>query len=372
MLRKGNCTENESVKMRICYISTGKFSHIDHYLEYFRQTGHDVHFVCLSPSPKRSVPTYNLGIGQKYSQTHGKWKYPLSMIRVRKLIRKIKPDIIHAHYATSGGMAALVSGFHPAIVTVHGSDLISRVKSPVWRPLLKRIFDYSDCINVVSRELAEIALSLGTREEKIEILTPGIDTEKFAFVERSDSERTSPLRMICTRRLEGIFDHYTILNALSILEEKKINFEMTFAGSGSLFGDLKQRAENHGLSDRINFSGRVPNSDLPEVLANHDIYLSASRWDGTSLSLLEAMASGLFPIVSNINANAAWIQDGFSGFLHRVGDADDLASCILRFFNHPEIRQKAIQHNRQKVCKMGDRNTNMKLLESAYMKLIAK
>jgi glycosyltransferase involved in cell wall biosynthesis len=331
-----------------------------------------VHFVCLSPSPERSVPTYNLGMGKKYSQTQGKWKYPLSMIRVRKLICKIKPDIIHAHYATSGGLAALVSGFHPAVITVHGSDLINGVKSSIWRPLLKKIFNYVDCVNVVSQELAEIAVSLGIRREKIEVITPGIDTEKFTFIERPKFERMSALRMICTRRMENVFDHFTILNALALLKEEKINFEMTFAGDGSLLIDMNQHAKSLGLSDRVNFLGSVSNNDLSEILSKHDIYLSASIWDGTSLSLLEAMASGLFPIVSDINANSAWIKNGVNGFLHKVGNPDSLANSILRLIDNPKIMQKAIQHNRQKVCEKADRNTNMKLLESVYTKLISK
>jgi glycosyltransferase involved in cell wall biosynthesis len=358
--------------MRICYISTGTFSHIGHYLEYFKDAGHDVHFVSLSPSPQRSVPVYNLGIGRKYSQTQGKWKYPISMIKARKLIREIKPDIIHAHYATSGGLASLISGFHPSVLTVHGSDLINGVKSFVWRPLLKKIFNYTDCVNVVSQELEKIALGLGISKEKIEVLTPGVDTEKFEFVEKPQLTKTSALNMICTRRLESVFDHLTILNALAILREENINFKMTFAGHGSLLGDMKQYVKSHGLSDRINFLGRIPNDDLPEVLAQNDVYLSASKWDGTSLSLLEAMASGLFPIVSDINANSAWIQNGFNGFLHKTGNADNLAGCILRLLDNPEIMQKAALYNRQIVCKKADRKTNMNRLEEIYKQLISK
>jgi glycosyltransferase involved in cell wall biosynthesis len=346
--------------MRICFISTGNFSHIGPYLDYFKGRSHDVHFVCLSPSPERSVPTYNTGFGSKYSQTQGKWKYPLSMLRVRKLIRKIKPDIIHAHYATSGGLAALVSGFHPAVVTVHGSDLINGVKSPIWNYLLKKIFNYADCVNVVSQELKEIALNLGIEKEKIKVLTPGVDTEKFKYIERSGLVNTSSLKMICTRRLESVFDHFTIIKALAILKEKNIDFQMTFAGDGSLLGHIKEQVHNLGLTDKANFPGRIDNDDLPGVLAQNDIYLSASKWDGTSLSLLEAMSSGLFPIVSDINSNSAWIQHGYNGHLHKVGDEYSLAKCILKLLDNPEIIRNAIIQNRQKVCEKADRQINMK------------
>ena len=358
--------------MRICYITTGTFSHIGPYLEHFRDAGHDVHFICLSPSPPRDVPTYNLGIGKTYSQTRGKWKYPISMIRAKRLINEIKPDIIHAHYATSGGLAALLTGFHPAVLTVHGSDLINGAKSVIWRPFLKKIFRYADCINVVSQELEDIAVSFGINKEKIEVFSPGIDTNKFAFSEKPQFTRTSVLKLICTRRIESVFDHPTILNALVILKEKGIQFRMTFAGDGSLLDEMKKYADNPGFGDSVNFLGRVPNDKLPELLSQNDIYLSASKWDGTSLSLLEAMACGLFPIVSDITSNSAWIKDGYNGFLHKVENSSDLANCILRLYDSPDIIQKAAQYNRQKVCEKADRNTNMKRLELVYRRLTNK
>lgn len=358
--------------MRICYISTGNFSHIGPYLEYFKNAGHDVHFICLSPGPSRDVPTYNLGFGNTYSQTQGKWKYPFSMIHARRLIKTIKPDIIHAHYATSGGLAALVCGFHPSIVTVHGSDLLNGIKSFVWRHLLKKIFNYADSVNVVSHELLEKTISLGINKDKIEVFTPGVDTVKFAFIKRQQSIRNSVLKLVCTRRFESVFDQFTILNALSIIKAKGIDFKMTFVGDGSLLDDAKQLTNKLGLSDKVLFTGRIQNYDLPEILAHNDIYLSASLWDGASISLLEAMSAGLFPIVSDINANSQWIQNGINGFLHKTGDAENLANCIFRLLENPEIIHKAVINNRQKVCEKADRNTNMKKLESVYKKLISK
>ncbi len=358
--------------MRICFISVGTFTHIGPYLEYFKQAGHDVHFISLSPGPERSVQTYNVGLGRRYSETQGKWKYPISMLRARKVVERLKPDIVHAHYATSAGLTALVCGFHPAVVTVHGSDLTTGIKSRIWRPLLKRIFGFADCVNVVSKDLSDMVLSLGINKDKIEIFTLGIDTDKFSLIQRTKIDKSRPLKMVCTRRLEKVFDHDTIIQALALLKDKGIEFEMTFVGDGSLLGELKQQVKDHGLDDSINFMGRVHNNDLPEVLGRHDVYLSASLWDGTSLSLLEAMATGLFPIVSDIKANSAWLKNGVDGFLHNVGDADDLANCILRLLGEPKIAEKAQSVNRSNVVDKADRNNNMKRLESVYKDLILK
>ncbi len=358
--------------MRICFISLGTFTHIGPYLDYFKQAGHDVHFVAMSPSPERSVPTYNVGLGHRYSETEGKWKYPISMLRARKLIKKLKPDIVHAHYATSCGLTALVCGFHPTVVTVHGSDLNTGIKSRIWRPLLRRIFAFADCVNTVSKELEEMALSLGTDQAKIETLTLGIDTDKFALTDRPEINSSRPLKLVCTRRLEKVFDHPTIIDALALLKKRGVEFRMTFVGDGSLLDTLKQQVKNVGLSDCVSFVGNVHNDNLPEVLGQHDVYLSASLWDGTSLSLLEAMATGLFPIVSNIKANAALLRHNIDGLLHKVGDPNDLAECIMQLHEHPQLAAGAARRNRNKVIESADRKTNMKRLEGIFEELIDK
>jgi glycosyltransferase involved in cell wall biosynthesis len=177
--------------------------------------------------------------------------------------------------------------------------------------------------------------------------------------------------MICTRRLEPVFDHQTILGALVRLKDSGVTFQMTFVGDGSLLDGLKRHIRNAGLEERVSFAGRVHNGDLPEVLAGHDVYLSASLWDGTSLSLLEAMATGLFPIVSDIKANSAWLEHNVDGLLHKVGDSDDLAKCIMQLCNEPKLAVAAARRNRERVVQSADRKTNMKHLERIYQELIA-
>lgn len=358
--------------MRICFISLGNFTHIGLYLDYFKQAGHDVHLVALSPGPERDVSVHNVGFGTKYSATEGKWKYPLSMPGAKKLIKKLKPDIVHAHYATSAGLTALYCGFHPTIITVHGSDLTVGIKSRVWKPVLKRIFNFCDCVNTVSKDLEDMALSLNIDPEKFMTLTPGIDTDKFALIKNPQANQSGTLKLICTRRLEQVFDHKTIIGALVLLKEKGISFEMTFAGDGSLLEELKQQVKESGLSNRVTFTGRVPNDKLPESLSRHDVYLSASLWDGASLSLLEAMSVGLFPIVSDIRANSAWLKHNIDGLLHKVGDAQDLAEKIQYLNDNPQIAAEAGKNNRKKVVESADRKTNMKHLEGIYEKLLKK
>ena len=127
-----------------------------------------------------------------------------------------------------------------------------------------------------------------------------------------------------------------------------------------------------GLDGRVSFTGKVPNDALPEILSRHDVYLSASLWDGTSLSLLEAMATGLFPVVSDIKANSAWLNHKADGLLHKVGDAQDLANCIMQLCSNPALAAEAAGRNREKVLRSASRKANMKHLEQIYEKLVRR
>jgi glycosyltransferase involved in cell wall biosynthesis len=145
---------------------------------------------------------------------------------------------------------------------------------------------------------------------------------------------------------------------------------MTFVGNGYLLSSLKKHVHDKGLSDHITFLGGVDNSLLPEILHQNDIYLSASLRDGTSLSLLEAMSTGIFPIVSNIRANSDWLENGVNGLLYKADNPEDLVKCILKVRDNPELVVTAVQRNRNKVVEEGDRKTNMKRLERIYDELM--
>lgn len=358
--------------MRICYISAGAFSHIGAYLDYFKNSGHDVHFVALSPSPPRPVPVHDVALGGTYSPTRGKWKYPLSMLRARAVVRELNPDVVHAHYATSGGLASLVCGRHPTVVTAHGTDLTAGSASRVWRPLLGAVFAHADCVNTVSADLRAKALSLGVAPEKVAVLTPGVDTARFFRREPPRVGDDGVLKLICTRRLEATYDPLTIIEALALLAKSGARFRVTFAGDGALRARAQERTRELRLADHVTFLGAVAEECMPAVLRDHHIYLSASRWDGTSLSLLEALSMGLFPVVSRIPANSAWLEHGQGALLHAPGDPADLAERLREVARDPELIPRWAPANRAKVVERGDRAANMRALERIYESLAGR
>jgi glycosyltransferase involved in cell wall biosynthesis len=286
------------------------------------------------------------------------------------VVRRLCPDIVHAHYATSSGLAARIINVHPWLVTAHGTDVTLGVRSPVWRRILHRIFMDADCVNAVSADLRRMVLSVGTPPEKVETFTLGIDTEKFKYHQQPCWTAARPLRLICTRRFEPVYDHATILRCLPLLKAGGVPFKLTLVGGGSMRPQLDALVRELKLEAEVEFPGTIPNSQLPGWLARHDVYLSSSLRDGTSLCLLEAMAVGLYPIVSDITANSEWITHGKNGLLHGVSNPQSLADCIVSYTKCCSQSADVLSQNRQLVLKDGDRTRNMERLESIYLRLV--
>jgi glycosyltransferase involved in cell wall biosynthesis len=300
----------------------------------------------------------------------GKLSYLPAMVRARRVVRSIAPDVVHAHYATSAGLAACISDYHPWVVTAHGTDVASGVQSIFWRALLRLIFKKADSVNAVSDELGESIVRLGVPRDKVEVFTLGIDTQQFTFSERNFDRLPMPLRLVCTRRIEPVYNHETLIRAIAVLKSRGLQVDLTIIGDGIQRGKIEQLVRDLELTDRIRFEGSLPNSALPRVLAQHDVYVSSSIRDGTSLCLLEAMASGLFPVVSDIRANTDWITQGKNGLLHKAADSEGLATCISRFLANPQVFSQALHSNRKLIVSRGDRATNMRRLEDIYRGLV--
>ena len=367
-----NPAQASSRKLRIAFLSTGGFSHLPPYLRYFSQQGHDVHSIVYTSyvhpdSYGATIHDVSTGTNPR-GRRLAKWRYFRSLPRIRKVIREILPDIVNGHYVTSSGPMAMLCGFRPYVLSVHGSDLITSMKSVIWRNVLKVAFRRAGLVHTVSDDLGDLAAKLGASKDKTLTLTHGVDTSLFRYQPPRDLRK--PLKLLCTRVLGDVYDPMTILAACRILKRKGVAFEITFAAGGVLQPEMEAFAKQNGLEEQVAFVGGFENDELPGFLENHDVYLSASLWDGTSISLLEAMSSGVVPVITRIPSNLRWIEDGKNGLMFEPGNAEEVASQILRIQGDEELRRMAIQRNHEIIEEKADRATNMRILEQRYHELI--
>jgi glycosyltransferase involved in cell wall biosynthesis len=117
-------------------------------------------------------------------------------------------------------------------------------------------------------------------------------------------------------------------------------------GDGAERKALEKEVENLNIDSSVEFLGRVPHEEMVNLLSKADIYVSTSHYDGTSVSLLEAMGSGAFPIVTDIPANREWIINGENGFLVPENKEKFLAKRIIDVIRNRELLERSLKRNR--------------------------
>ena len=354
---------------KICLLAHFNSIHTRRWAIYFRDQGYQVSVISLMPAqPIQGIHHHIINHNWKIRYERANWHYLLQLPKIRQLIHEINPDILNAHFLSSYGfLGAIIKPKHlPFVVSLHGSDiLIFPQKSPIHRWISSYVLRQADLITSVAQHMSQkLPQYLNT---KIPVLTLqyGIDTTLF-----NSSSRTKSELPIClsNRNLVSTSNLETILRAATILKEQESPIQIKIFGDGELEVSLRALSNEMNLSN-VQFIGRIDQAEMAKEYQLAPLYVSMSRSDGMSLSLLEAMACRSFPILSDIPANREWVEDGVNGYLVPADSVSVLASRLQLAWKQTEFRQKAVEHNYNLVREKGDYHKNMKRIERQFVKL---
>lgn len=163
--------------------------------------------------------------------------------------------------------------------------------------------------------------------------------------ERKVSLNYRPVTIVSNRNLLPIYNVSSLIRSIPIILREEPHVKLLIAGDGAEREKLEKEAENLKVKEFVQFLGRIPHEKMPDLLSQADIYVSTSLYDGTSVSLLEALASGAFPVVTDIPANREWISDGENGFLFPIKKEECLARKILEAIRDPAFVEKSRRLN---------------------------
>jgi glycosyltransferase involved in cell wall biosynthesis len=178
------------------------------------------------------------------------------------------------------------------------------------------------------------------------------------------------ITLFCSRSWESIYGVDVLARAFVKVASVNPDVNLILLGGGSQGAHLRQIFMNGGVLERVHFGGQVGQRDLPRWYHMADMYISASHVDGSSVTLMEALASGLPCLVSNIPGNREWIEDGVNGWLFRDGDVDDLADKILSTVKNHKSFQKVGEAARKTAEEKADWKKNFGKLLSAYDQIL--
>jgi len=160
-----------------------------------------------------------------------------------------------------------------------------------------------------------------------------------------------------------------LLNALPALLRSFPSIELTLIGSGPLQTEYTDFIQKKNLTDHVRILGPIQHSEMPKYLCQAKIYVSTSLYDGTSVSLLEAMACGCFPVVTDTPENKNWITDVKTGCLYSPGSSNALIKAVTHAIKIKNIWTEAQKTNWQLIREKADWNTHIAKLTSAYSEL---
>jgi glycosyltransferase involved in cell wall biosynthesis len=237
-----------------------------------------------------------------------------------------------------------------------------------YKVILQRlVYKKVDLIHAWGNAMVPAMLKSGAGPKKIVVLPKGIDLGRYYFTDHFSHNKPFELRAIVTRALASDYNHHIIIQAVAELKKKGVDLDVDIVGDGPLKDYLILLSKELNVDDRIHFLGRIPNEELPKYLAKSPLYISTPITEGASSSLMEAMASGCFPIVTNISGNKSFIKNGKNGFLVEVNSVDSLVEALEYATSRKELLANATIINMEYAVKNLDRGLNMRLFFEDYI-----
>ncbi len=357
----------------ILYFSLGYCTHDYRFLKSISDGGHEVFFVQLEGNQRqvesRAVPENVNMVIWKGGREPFRWGNLAKLtFDFRRLVKEIKPDLIHAGPIQTCAFIAVLSGFRPILTMSWGFDLMDDVHKNKWwewvtRYTLKRSTFFTSDANVTKDK----AVVYGMNSEKTVVFPWGVDLEHFSLstVHRPPSTFT----LFCNRSWESRYGIDVLARAFVKVAQQNENVGLILLNGGSQGAHIRQILQSGGVLDRVTFGGQVSQTDLPNWYHMADIYISPSHVDGSSVSLMEALACGMPCLVSDIPANKEWVVENENGWLFRDGDANHLAEKILSAISQRENLPGIGRASRRSAEMRADWKKNAEVLMNVYRSL---
>lgn len=360
---------DEARSLRVAYASESYGPHDYRFLSAAQSVVGEVWHLRLDPSvpPGDGRPT---PVGNDRTRQIPVAELGQRVDALQAVLAEIKPDIVHAGPLQRVAFPVVLATDIPVVAASWGSDLLrAAAEDAVWRDVaafsLSRARGFlSDCDAVFN-----VARELGYRGPHARIPW-GIDVSRF----RPDGacNRFGPegaFVILSTRNWEEVYDVGTLARAFAGLESD-VGAHLVLCGSGSEENRLRSILEAASANGRVSWVGRVSQAELPELYRGADLYVSTSKSDGSSVSLLEAMGCGRPVLVSDIPGNREWVDD--EEHLFAVGDITGLTASLRRFAASPRAEQESAgRAGRARVLRDADWSKAPQTLSRLYAEVVA-
>jgi L-malate glycosyltransferase len=358
--------------MKICFFGDGGSVHIIRWVEYFVNRNHEVHLITFanielieSLSESNNFHLHKIG-NVSIGSSGGNWKYLLYLMSVKKLLNKIKPDIVNAHYVTSYGFIASLLKIKSLVLSAWGSDiLVTPNKNYVYKYITK--FALCNC-TLITSDSEYMAKIIGNYTKKKVITIPmGVDK---LLCKLKREEHSDKIRILSARTIDKNCNVEYIIKAFKKFNDKHGASKLIITNNGPEILNIKKLIDELDLNDKIELQGFVTRDNLVNLLLTSDLYVSIPTSDSTSVTLLESMACGSIPVVSNLPANCEWITDSYNGLVLMSIDEHCLFEVLMKAVQDKDLKKRCEVENRKIILQRAIWEDNMSAIEKEYLSLL--
>ncbi len=305
---------------------------------------------------------------------------PLFPIKLTQLFRKLKPDLVHTRgFACIEGIPAARLAGVPAIVhSEHGRDVDEAHRMKPRRAALRRIlYPMADVVMTVSDELRNSILAqVKTNPGKLVCLPNGVDLERFRAMPTAAASRRllglpeTGLMIGSVGRHDPVKDYGSLLRAFARLRTDHAGLGLVLCGDGPQHAALRDAATALGVADDVHFLGF--RDDIANVLSAIDLFVLPSLTEGMSNALLEAMASGLPCVATEVGGNGEILEHGRTGFLVPPSDPERLRAALRRLVDSEKLARRMGDAGRLRVATRFSLDAMIARYEDLYLGTLAR
>lgn len=315
---------------RLVLLGDARSLHIHRWAEYFAARAWDVHVISLRSGEIPGVTVHPLR-----SWLPGRLGYLTVIPVLRGLMRRLRPALVHAHYATSYGLLGVLSGARPLIVSLWGSDVYEwPEKGPLHRALLRFNLRHAGVVCATSRGLAEAARPYAPAGRFIEVTPFGVDLARFTPV----PDHAGPVVIGTARGLEWRYGIDLLIRAFALLDHPEAR--LVIAGEGPQRAEYEALIATLGLAGRVELAGWVDPAEIPATYRRFDVFVAPSRIEAFGVAVLEAAAAGLPAVVSSVGGLLEVVEDQVTGLTVPPEDPEALAAALDALIRDPERRRQ--------------------------------
>lgn len=300
-----------------------------------------------------------------------KIKYLKVLPDLKKTIRKFKPDILHAHYASSYGLLGALANFHPFILSVWGSDVFC---FPLKSIIHKKIFEFNlkkaDKILSTSHVMAKETNKY--TDKKIEVTPFGIDLKSFIPKKVDNIFSKNSIVIGTIKSLEKIYGIQYLIDAFKIIKKKYPDkpLKLLIVGDGSQKKHLQGLVENYNLANDTIFTGKIPYDQVVHYHNALSIYVALSESESFGVSIIEASACEKPVVVSNVGGLPEVVENNITGIVVPAQSSKKAAEAIEKLINNSKLSCNMGKEGRKRVKKLYNWVNNVNQMINIYTEIL--